>query len=237
MKKILLKEISVIALFALILFLFYRSIWAFILLPFAGVFFHRRFQKELKSQRSLALSAQFKDALESITAALRTGYSFENSITEAALEMRSIYGEKSIIYQELSRVTKELNIGINTQTALSNMAKRNPDNPDIETFASIFQIALKSGGDLVDIIKKTADDISARIETRGEIAVMISSKKLEHTIMSFMPMGIIIYIGLASPDILAPLYGNLAGVIIMTVCLIIYAGAYLISLKIMQIDF
>lgn len=235
MKKSILKECAVIALFALILFLFYRSLWAFILLPPAVIIYHRKCIKDRQELRRRELSGQFKDALESVTAALRAGYSFENALTEAAREMTSVYGSHSLICQELNHVCNEISLGINTESALSSMAERT-QTEEIEIFVSVFRIALRSGGDLVDIIKKTAYDIAARIDTRNEINVLISAKKLEQTIMSFMPMGIIIYIGLASPDILAPLYGNLTGIIIMTVCLIIYAAAYIISARIMHIE-
>ncbi len=235
MKKSLVKELAVIALFAVILFLFYRSFWAFLLLPPVVVIYHRKCMKERKALRSQELSFQFKDALESVTAALRAGYSFENSLSEAAREMASLYGSKAAITKELNHVCSEISLGINTETALTHLAER-ARTEDIDIFVSVFRIALKSGGDMVDIIRKTAGDITARIDTRNEISVLISAKKLEQTIMSFMPMGIIIYIGIASPDILAPLYGNITGVIIMTICLFIYAAAYFISAKIMAIE-
>jgi len=74
------------------------------------------------------------------------------------------------------------------------------------------------------------------ISLKEEISVLISAKRLEQRIMSFMPMGIIVYISLASPEMIAPLYGNLTGALIMTVCLAVYAAAFFISMKIMNIE-
>ncbi len=235
MKKELIKEIGVYLLFAAIIYFFYRSWWAFILLPPACFIYHRFNKKNISRKTKEILGLQFKDALGSMTAALRAGYSVENSLKESRREMESLYGADSPIYMELNRVVHEISLGINTETALSNMAKRSGVE-DISTFASVFQIAKRGGGDLVDIINKTAGDIAAKADTKNEISVLVSSKKLEQNIMTFMPLAMILYIGISAPSMLSPLYGNLPGILIMTICLAVYAAAYYISKKIMDIE-
>ena len=234
-KKELFKEIGVYLIFAAVIYLFYRSWWAFIMLPPACFIYHRFNKKNISRKAMEILGLQFKDALGSMTAALRAGYSVEKSLKESRREMESLYGTDSPIYIELSRVVHEISLGINTETALSDMAKRSGVE-DILTFASVFQIAKHGGGDLVDIINKTAGDIAAKADTKNEISVLISSKKLEQNIMTFMPLCMILYIGISSPSMLSPLYGNLPGILIMTICLVIYAAAYYFSKKIMDIE-
>ena len=222
-------------LFAVIIYFFYRSVWAFILLPPACIIFHRYNRKNITRKIQGVLGLQFRDALESVTAALRAGYSIENALNESRKEMSSLHGEESPIYKELNRVVHEISLGVNTETALLDFSKRSGVE-DIHTFASVFSIAKRGGGDLVEIIRKTSDDISAKIDTKNEISVLISSKKLEQNIMSCMPLGIILYIGISSPEMLEPLYGNITGVIVMTVCLAVYAAAYYFSKRIMNIE-
>lgn len=234
-KKELFKEIGVYLIFAVIIYFFYRSWWAFILLPPACYIYHRFNRKNITRKMQEALGLQFKDALGSMTAALRAGYSVENSLRESRKEMASLYGENSPIHVGLSWVVHEISLGVSTETALSDFAKGSGVE-DISTFASVFQIAKRGGGDLVDIINKTAEDIAAKADTKNEISVLISSKKLEQNIMSFMPLGMILYIGITSPSMLSPLYGSPAGILIMTVCLAVYAAAYYISKKIMNIE-
>ena len=234
MNKELLKELLVYAIFAVILFLFYRSLWAFLVLPPAIYFYHRYNRKQIVLRKKEILGKQFKDALISLSSALRAGYSIENGLGQALSEMKSVYGGDSPICTELGNTINEIGLGIETSKAIGNMAARS-DVEDIRTFAEVFQIARTSGGDLIGIIKKTADDISSKIETQEEIGVLVSSKKLEQKIMSLMPMGIIVYISLASPTLIEPMYGNALGVVLMSVSLGIYIAAYLISLKIMNI--
>ena len=231
----LIRELTVYVIFAAILYFFYKAIWAFILLVPMCLIYHRYNKKAHLRKRRNLLGSQFKDALCSITAALRAGYSVENALTESYKEMLSLYGGASPIAASLRQVLNEISLGVNTESALEHFARKSQVE-DIKLFSSVFSIAKRSGGDLVEILKKTSDDISAKIDTRNEISVVISSKKLEQNIMSFMPLGILVYIGISSPDMLSPLYGNLLGIAVMTVCLLIYAFAYYISLKIIDIE-
>ena len=51
-----------------------------------------------------------------------------------------------------------------------------------------------------------------------------------------IPLMILFYIRLTSPEFVLPLYHTPAGIIIMTVSLAVYAGAYLWGTKIIQIS-
>ncbi len=234
-KKEFIKELLVYLLFAAILYFFYRSLWAFAALPFAVFFYHRYNRKNINKKITDELSLQFKDALISMSAALRAGYSVENSISESRREMASVYGESSAICTQLGIVISELHLGTNAENAISAMAAR-CSVPDISTFAAVFSTAKRSGGNMVEIIKKTADDISAKADIQNEISVLISSKKLEQKIMTVMPLGIIVYISVSSPSMLDPLYGNVTGAVIMTVCLGVYILAWFLSQKMMKIE-
>ena len=54
--------------------------------------------------------------------------------------------------------------------------------------------------------------------------------------MNVIPFGIIIYLRVFSPGFLDPLYGNPAGILIMTVSLMIYVGAFCWSQNITDIS-
>ncbi len=181
------------------------------------------------------LADQFKDALISISSALKAGYSVENAVSESLSEMRSLYGTDSLIFTELQKAVSAMSLGMTVENAFTELALRCGVD-DIMLFASVLSIAKRSGGNLVEIINKTSGDISSKADIKREISVAVSSKRLEQRIMSFMPLCIILYIGLFSPDMIAPLYGNLIGIAIMTVCLGLYIFAFFISLRIMNIE-
>ena len=181
------------------------------------------------------LNRQFKDALLSVSAALRAGYSMENALGECLEEMSGMYGRESMICKELQKMQNQRNLGMPLEVVFDEFAKRTQVE-DIETFASVFSIAKRTGGDLVEIIQKTSADIASKVDTENEIAVVVRSKRLEQNIMALMPPLIILYIDLSAGSILAPLYESLLGRVIMLICLGIYIGAWFLSRKIMNIE-
>ena len=78
--------------------------------------------------------------------------------------------------------------------------------------------------------------ISEKMETEKEIQTMIASKKLEFEIMSMIPFGMIGYMKLTFGDFLKVLYGNPAGIIVMSICLALYFTAYIWGRKMIKIE-
>lgn len=230
-----LKELLVYLGILFVLYLFYKSVFVFpLLLPCIAVY-RKIHRKALQLKRKAVLRTQFKDMLESMASSLRAGYSVNNALMECAKDMKAMHGEDSPIYTELTIMLNQLGMGVGAAEALNQFAERTGLD-DAFIFASVYTTASKSGGNLIEIIKKSADDIGNKIDTENEIDVLISGKKLEMNIMSLIPIGIIAYIDITTEGLLDPLYGNLAGVIIMTVCLIIYAAAVVIGRKMVSIE-
>ena len=229
------KEILMDLLFLLILYLFFRSVYILFFLPVCIFLFHKYNKKELIRKYKERINREFKDALLAISSALQAGFSAENALMESWKEMRIVYGEDAPICKELTVMINQISLGIPLETIFEEFASRTHVE-DIATFSSVFQIAKRTGGDMVEVIKKTADDIASKIDTKNEICVLISSKKLEQNIMSVMPLGIILFLEVTSGNMLDPLYGNWKGVLVMSICLIVYALAYFLSRKIMDIE-
>ena len=80
---------------------------------------------------------------------------------------------------------------------------------DIITFAQIYATARKSGGNLVKVMKRTAQNISEKMEIQREIQTMIAGKKMEANCMTAIPLFIILYLQICSPGFLDPLDGFL----------------------------
>ncbi len=62
-----------------------------------------------------------------------------------------------------------------------------------------------------------------------------SAKKLEQNIMNLVPIGIILYMRLTSAEMFNKLYGNAVGILIMTICLVIYFAARMLASHIADI--
>lgn len=100
----------------------------------------------------------------------------------------------------------------------------------------VFIVAKKSGGDSVAIIRKAIANICEKLELEEEIQVGLTAKKLEFKVMACIPLGILLYMRLSFPEFMEILYGNILGVLIMSVCLVVYIVAYVWGNKIVEIE-
>ncbi len=216
-------------------FLFYRSVFALAFMIPIGIFYIKSTKQKLLEKRRRDFEMQFKDAILASSAALQAGYSIENSFVHAYNEMINLYGEKSYICRELKLIINNINLNIPLEQCLADLAKRTKLE-EVNTFSEVFSIAKRCGGDLVNIITTTASEISDKADIKSEINTIISAKRFEQKIMNYMPLLIIMYVNISTGGMIEVLYGNFAGVIIMTLCLGIYIFAFFLGKKIVRIE-
>lgn len=220
---------------AIVAFLFYDSfIPVTVTFPLILIYY-KYISRFLCKKRKERLLLQFRDMLHSISASLNSGYSIENSIKEAKNEMIILYGKTSYICNELDFMSKKLAINIPIEKIFSDFSVRSQCN-DIIMFSQILMIAKRNGGDLIAIIKSSSQTIGEKIDINREIATALSSRKYEQNIMFLMPIVIMIYIRLSSDGFFAPVYHNITGVLIMSVCLMLYILAVVSGLKLSTVN-
>ncbi|MCM1155649.1 MAG: type II secretion system F family protein [Roseburia sp.] len=219
----------------IISYFFYQSIWAALFLSPVVVIFWKLKKKELAAKRRQELNIQFKDAVLAVSANQKAGYSIENAFREAGRDMQMLYGQGAPICRELSYIAKGLDNNVTLEKLLYDFGCRS-HVPDILQFADVFLAAKRGGGNMTQIIAETADVIEQKISVDKEIQVLLSSKKMEQKIMNVIPFLIIFYISLTSKGFFDVLYHNVIGVVIMTICLLIYLAAFIISRKLVEIE-
>lgn len=216
-------------------YLFYDSIWAFFLLiPFAVLSLQQK-KEQLCQKRKQQLEVEFRDVILSVSSNLQAGYSIENAFEEAYKELVILYGRASLMAQELNLLLRKLANNEQLEDALLNLAKRSGVQ-DIRDFADIFQIAKRGGGNMQAVIANTAEIIGDKQTVRLEIDTVMSEKKLEQTIMRYIPFLIIFYISITSKGYFESLYHNVTGWLIMTAALVVYGLACKLSDKILNIE-
>ena len=224
-----------VALTGMLAYIFYRSVYAAVLLSPITVLYFRMQKEQKKEKRKACLNLQFKDAMQSVSAALQAGYSMENAVREACHDMENMYGKEGLITRELFYIREGLHNNRTLEELFLQLADRS-GLEDIRDFVEVFSIAKRSGGDLPSVIRVCSTTIGDKIETSKEIRTLISSKRLESRIMDVIPCLMILYIDFSSPGFFDVLYESMMGRIIMTVCLMGYLGAILLSEKIMSIE-
>lgn len=89
---------------------------------------------------------------------------------------------------------------------------------------------------MIVVLQNAVEKICTKIEVKQEIQTLIAAKKMEFQIMSLIPIGIIIYMKISFSQFVSVLYGNIAGVVIMSICLGIYLAAYCLGKKMLEIE-
>lgn len=220
----------------ILIYLFYHSILLSVVAGIAGAVFYPGYQKKgLAGKRQWQLMVEFKDAMDSMVSALVAGYSMENAVSEAYKDLRLMYENDTPMILELKNLRQKIRLQQPLDKLLLEFGRRSGVE-DILTFAQIYATARRSGGNLVKVMKRTADNIGEKMEIQREIQTMIAGKRMEAFCMMLIPLFIILYMQLFSTGFLDPLYKGIAGRLFMSGALVVYIMAVLWSRSIMKIQ-
>lgn len=216
-------------------YLFYQSYWFLpAVIPISFVYLKWQ-KKHLIRERRKRLNYQFKDALTSLSVALQAGYSVENAVSACARDLERLYEKGTDILEEFHYIESQQHVSVPVEELFLDLGERSGVE-DIENFASVFYTAKRTGGDMSKVIQKVSRMLGDKIDVKKEIEATLAAKKSEQMIMSLMPAGIILYLQMTSPGFLGVLYGNPFGIGAMTLCLGIYAAAYWMGRRIVDIE-
>ena len=191
--------------------------------------YYREYRRRKQTEE---LRMQFKDLLESLTSSYSAGQNTVEAFGDARSDMISIYGDGADIVQEVEIICTGLQNNINIEKLLLDFAERSGLD-DAMSFANVFEVCNRQGGDLKKIVSETREIINDKIEIEMEIETMLSGSKNELNIMMIMPVVIVV--------MLKGLGTSMAGsntpatVIVKIVCIGIFGLAYVMGKKITDI--
>ena len=195
----------------------------------------KRKNRELLERQKQKLAIEFTDCIRLVSGGLAAGYSMENAWKNAEGDLEKMHGGEAVMCVELRILNSGVEVNEPVEKLLRDFADRS-GLEEVESFCQIFSFAKRSGGNLSRIIANTVKQIGDKREVMQEIETVISAKKLEQKIMNMIPLLLLAYIGISSPDFISPLYQNLFGQIVMSICLVVYGAAFLLSEKIIRIE-
>ena len=215
---------------------FYDSLWAAVLL-FVPVSFvnGKRFTAKQRELYEKQFILEYKELLKSLVSGLETGYSVENAFVEAEKHHRQLFAKDSVIADELKRINAAVALMMPVEKAFSEFADRHPYE-EVTGFADIFSFGKRLGGNYVENLRRTAVKLEEKVDLKQEIATTVAEKQLELSVMSVMPMAIIAYMRIGSPDFLAPVYHNWFGVALMSGCMVFYLLSMILGKKVVSIE-
>ena len=210
----------------LVAWVFYNAWYGLLWFPVVYLLSSRIYREEKQAKEGQRKNRAFKELLELLSGFLQAGMSLENSFLQAEGQL-AMLGEdgKDMIYA-LHQMNQKVKV---------NIAAEQMDLEEACAFGEILLFAKRLGGNYGKNIQRTATKLGEKMSLQEEITTMMAQKKLEMKVMLVIPLAIIAYVRLTSADLLAVLYGNLAGGLIMSVCLVVYVLMALWSRRIMDI--
>lgn len=216
-------------------YLFYGTWMCAILFSPYLIWYMKSWEKQVIKKKQINFRVQFKEAIQSLSTALNIGYSVENAMQEAMKDLQDVYKKEELILREMSYMVRQMQMNVPAEEVLAEFAGRTGDE-DVQTFVTVFSMAKRSGGDSLAIIRNVVRQMGEKIDVEREIETVMTAKKLEFRVMTIIPVAMIAYLKISFPEFLDVLYGNVVGVIVMSICLAIYLGAYEMGKRIVEIE-
>ena len=223
-----------LAITAAIMFLFYRSFGAAIVFPMVWLFEKKNSQKRTIEKNQRKLRNEFLHGIEVLNGALQAGFSMENAWKEVEKETRNLYGEDSGFYCEIKEMNQKIAHNMPIESLFLTLSYRCQLEEMIQ-FAELLQFGKRSGSNWKQLIDITVYQMKERQEALDQIEIMVAEKKMEQKVMNVLPLGLLIFLQFSSWDYMSVLYHNWFGVIAMSLFLIGYVAAIMLSQRILKV--
>jgi tight adherence protein B len=182
-----------------------------------------------RNKRMKKFEEGLPEALDLIVSALRVGHSLNSAIGLVTRECPDPVGTEF-------RVTyDEQNYGLELKTALENMVTRMPTQ-DLRIVITAIMIQKESGGNLAEVLEKTAEVIRERFRLRRQVLTHTAQGRLTGAILTLLPvvMGFLIYF--ISPKMMSLLWTTKIGIDLMYAATGMIVVGGLIIRKIVNMD-
>ncbi len=189
--------------------------------------------ESLRKKRISKLKFQFRDFLSSLSNSMSSGMNVNDSIVNACKDLESQYSSEAYIVIETKEILGCVQNNIEVEEALRLFGERSGCE-EISNFAIVFSTCYRTGGNLKEIIARTADIISEKIVINDEIETKITSNKMQMLVMNVIPIFIAFMMKSMSSDF-AESFASPLGIIMTTIAIGFFVVSYILGQKIMNI--
>lgn len=189
--------------------------------------------KQLKDKRKRELTSQFRELLSAVSTSLSGGMNMQESLASAHEDLKLQYSANAYIVKETEEMLNGMKNNILLEEMLLSLGERS-EIDDIRNFGIVFSMCFRTGGNLKDIVRRTNNIISEKIEISEEIETAIASNKMQFSCMMVIPFVIVIMLRTMSSSFAAS-FATPVGIAGMTIAIIIFLIAYKLGQKIMDV--
>ncbi len=185
--------------------------------------------KTLVTRRMKRFEEQLPDALLMVSGAMKAGASLTVALESMVKE------QKPPLAQEFELMLREQRLGVDFDTALVNMEKRNPLQ-DFSLVVSGLRISREVGGNLAEILESLAHTLREKAIMEGKIRSLTAQGKMQGIIMSCLPLLMMAALNWIEPKAMGAMFTTLFGWATLTVIIVMIGIGYLFIRKITTID-
>ena len=189
--------------------------------------------EQLRVKRKKELRKEFRSFLEAIAVSLSSGMNIMDSLIAAHNDLKIEYSEKAYIVEEVREMIAGMQNNIAIEEMMASLGERSSIE-DIKNFGTVFEMCYRAGGNMKNIVRRTSDIISEKIEIEAEIETALTSNKSQFTVMMIIPVGMVLMIRVMMSTF-ARSFATVPGVIAMTIAIGIFIGAYKLGTKMTDI--
>ena len=181
-----------------------------------------------RSARLMKFEAQFPDALEFVSRAMRSGHAFSVS-----LEM--LHKEYSPpLADEFKRTFDEQNLGLPLEVALERLGTRIP-LLDVHFFVSAVLLQKRTGGNLASLLDNLAYLIRERFKLRGRIRAVSAHGRISGLVLSMIPLTVGVLMFYTNPSYILFFFDDPDGKVMLAVCIILQFLGFVTIRKIVNL--
>ncbi|MDR3294810.1 MAG: hypothetical protein LBT26_03125 [Clostridiales Family XIII bacterium] len=215
---------------------FYQSLLFSLVLTPLSIPARKYYARYLADRRKNALELSFRDLLYSLSASFATGRQMPEALAEGLDALRLIYPEDAPILRELEDMKKRIFVNREDDAPVLEDFARRSHIEDIRNFVDTWAICRTTGGDMERLVAKAAEVILDKMSIQKDIRTLTAQKRLEAKVLLLIPVFILVFLRIFSPDYTAVLYETLMGRLIMTTAAAVSAGAYVWSLHLTKVE-
>lgn len=160
--------------------------------------------KHKKEKRLLKCASQLPQALETMSTAMKSGFSFMQAMQIIAKEVPDPIGP------EFSRAIQDINLGVSMETAFETMLKRLP-NKDLDIVVTALLIQRTTGGNLTQILETIKETITERVRMKEELNALTAQGKMSAWVISLLPVILGLLLNVMNPAYFSPLVSHPLG--------------------------
>jgi tight adherence protein B len=170
-----------------------------------------------RGRREKAFNSALPDAIDLMARSLRAGHSMNSSIELIAEQ------SPEPLASEFVQVYKQQRLGLHFREALLQMGTRIPSR-DLQFLITAILVQKETGGDLTEILDRSAHVIRDRIRIHGEVRTHTAQGRMTGWILGLLPVTMLALLSIVSPGYSSILFHDPTGQKLL------YAGGILIVL-------